>query len=41
MLSPEKEADRFMIENLLIRNRPLLSDDNVNHLLDALLDTFM
>tara|TARA_Y100000817_G_scaffold86456_1_gene67134 strand:- start:945 stop:2285 length:1341 start_codon:yes stop_codon:yes gene_type:complete len=41
MLSPEKEAERFMIETILVRNRPLLSDKNVNHLLNKMIKTFM
>ena len=41
MLSPEKEAERFMIETIIVRNRPLLSDKNVNHLLNKMIKTFM
>ncbi len=41
MLSPEKEAERFMIETIIFRNRSLLSDKNVNHLLSKMLKTFM
>ena len=41
MLSPEKEAKRFMIETIIVRNRPYLSDDNVNHLLNKMIETFM
>jgi hypothetical protein len=41
MLSPEKEAERFMIETIIVRNRSLLSDKNVNHLLTKMLKTFM
>ena len=41
MVSPEKEAERFMIETIIIRNRPLLSDKNMNHLLNKMIKTFM
>ena len=41
MLSPEKEAKRFMIETTIVRNREYLSDDNVNHLLNKMIETFM
>ena len=41
MVSPEKEAERFMIETIILRNRPLLSDKNMNHLLTKMLKTFM
>ena len=41
MLSPEKEAERFMIETVIMRNRSLLTDKNVNHLLTKMLKTFM
>lgn len=41
MVSPEKEAQRFMIETIIIRNRPLLSDKNMNHLLNKMIKTFM
>ena len=41
MLSPEKEAERFMIETIIVRNRSLLSDKNMNHLLTKMLKTFM
>ena len=41
MLSPEKEAERFMIETIIVRNRSLLSDKNVNHLLNKMIKTFM
>lgn len=41
MLAPEKEAERFMIETIIVRNRSLLSDKNVNHLLTKMLKTFM
>lgn len=40
MLAPEKEAERFMIETIIVRNRSLLSDKNVNHLLSKMLKTF-
>ena len=40
-VSPEKEAQRFMIETIIIRNRPLLSDKNMNHLLNKMIKTFM
>ena len=41
MMASNKWAERFMLETIIIRNRPLLSDANVNHLLDRMIDTFM
>ena len=41
MNSSNKWAERFMLETIIMRNRPLLSDANVNHILDKMIDTFM
>jgi hypothetical protein len=41
MMASNKWAERFMLETIIMRNRPLLSDANVNHLLDKMVDTFM
>jgi hypothetical protein len=41
MMASNKWAERFMLETILMRNRPLLSDANVNHLLDKMVETFM
>ena len=41
MNSSNKWTERFMLETIIIRNRPLLSDANVNHILDKMIDTFM
>ena len=41
MVSPEKDAQRFMIETIIIRNRSLLSDNNMNYLLKEMIKTFM
>lgn len=41
MMASNKWAERFMLETIIMRNRPLLSDANVNHLLDKMVETFM
>lgn len=41
MNSSNKWTERFMLETIIMRNRPLLSDANVNHILDKMIDTFM
>ncbi len=41
MMERNKWAERFMLETIIMRNRPLLSDANVNHLLDKMVETFM
>ena len=41
MMERKKWAERFMLETIIMRNRPLLSDANVNHLLNKMIDTFM
>jgi hypothetical protein len=41
MNSSNKWSQRFMLETILLRNRSLLSDVNVNHLMDKMIETFM
>ena len=41
MMASNKWAERFMLETILMRNRPLLSDVNVNHIIDKMVETFM
>jgi hypothetical protein len=41
MMASNKCAERFMLETILMRNRPLLSDVNVNHIIDKMVETFM
>lgn len=41
MNSSNKWAERFMLETIIMRNRSLLSDVNVNHIMDKMIETFM
>lgn len=41
MNASNKWAERFMLETIIMRNRSLLSDVNVNHLIDKMVETFM
>jgi len=41
MNASNKWAERFMLETIIMRNRPLLSDVNVNHIIDKMVETFM
>lgn len=41
MMASNKWSERFMLETILMRNRPLLSDANVNHIIDKMVETFM
>lgn len=41
MMALNKWAECFMLETILMRNRPILSDANVNHLLDKMVNTFV
>lgn len=41
MMAPEKRLKRHMIGNIIISNRDYLSENNVNHLLDKIIETFI
>lgn len=41
MMARNKWAERFMLETIIMRNRPLLSDANVNYIIDMMVETFM
>ena len=41
MLSPLKNSQRFMLESIIIRNKDILTENNINHIIDRIIETFM